>query len=107
MKLRDYQQSAIDEIRAALKKYRWVLFQLNTGGGKSLIFSTITKLSQEKGTRVLILSNRTEILKQNGGTLERVGLDVDFITPKSKRIPTKHVVVGMAQTLRRRTQDRE
>lgn len=107
MKLRDYQQSAIDEIRAALKKYRWVLFQLNTGGGKSLIFSTITKLSQEKGTRVLILSNRTEILKQNGGTLERVGLDVDFITPKSKRIPTKRVVVGMAQTLRRRIQDAE
>lgn len=104
LKLRDYQKKAVDEIRTALTQYRRVLFQLNTGGGKSCVFSYIASCSQKLGRRVLILSNRTEILKQNGGTLERTGLDVDYISPKHRDIPHKNVVVAMSQTLRRRLQ---
>lgn len=100
--LRDYQQEAVDEIRTALKQYRRVLFQLNTGGGKTIIFSYIALCSQKYSRKVLILSNRTEILRQNGGTLSRIGLDVDYISPKHREIPQKNVVVGMSQTLRRR-----
>lgn len=105
--LRDYQQEAVDEIRTALKQYRRVLFQLNTGGGKTIIFSYIALCSQKYSRKVLILSNRTEILRQNGGTLSRIGLDVDYISPKHREIPQKNVVVGMSQTLRRRLQSKE
>ena len=105
--LRDYQQEAVDEIRTALKQYRRVLFQLNTGGGKTIIFSYIALCSQKYSRKVLILSNRTEILRQNGGTLSRIGLDVDYISPKHREIPQKNVVVGMSQTLRRRLQSEE
>ena len=102
IQLRDYQQQAVDEIREALVRYRRVLFQLNTGGGKSLIFSYIATCSQKIGKKVLVLSNRTEILKQNGGTLSRLGIDVDYISPSHKDVPNKNVSVAMSQTLRRR-----
>lgn len=102
IQLRDYQETSIDEIRTALAKYRRVLFQLSTGGGKSLIFSTIAILAQKKGRRVLILSPRTEILSQNGGSIERLGGNVDYISPRHRNIPEGNLVCAMAQTLQRR-----
>lgn len=102
IKLRDYQLSAVEEIRAALAKYRRVLFQAQTAFGKTITFSYIAHCSQRYGRKVLILSNRTEILIQNGGSLQKAGLDVDYVSPKTRAIPTRNVVVGMSQTLRRR-----
>lgn len=102
IELRDYQRVSVDEIRMALVKYRWVLFQAQTGFGKTITFSFIALSSQRYNRNVLILSNRTEILKQNGGALQKVGLDVDYISPENRSIPTKRVAVGMSQTLRRR-----
>lgn len=107
IQLRDYQQEAVDEIREVLGAFRWVLFQAQTAFGKTITFSYITLCSQKYNRKVLILSNRTEILTQNGGSLVRAGLDVDYISPKNKELPTKNVVVGMAQTLRRRLQSDE
>lgn len=107
MQLRDYQREAVDEIRAALAKYRRVLFQAQTAFGKTVTFSYIALCSQRYERRVLILSDRTEILNQNGGSLQRAGLDVDYISPKTKSVPTKNVAVGMSQTLRRRMAKKE
>lgn len=105
--LRPYQQKAVDEIREALVKYRRVLFQLPTGGGKSLCMSYIAFNSQKYGHRVLLLSHRSEILLQNGGALAEAGLDVEYINPKSKQVPSGSICVGMAQTLRRRVEKEE
>lgn len=105
--LRPYQQAAVDEIRTALAKYRRVLFQLGTGGGKTICFSYIAKESGKYGRRVLILTNRVEILKQNGGALQRLGLDVDYVDAVNRRIPTGRIAVGMSQTLKRRVKSEE
>lgn len=105
--LRPYQQQAVDEIRDALGKYKRVLFQLPTGGGKTLCFSYMTLLSQRLNRRVLILSSRTEILLQNGGSLMRAGLFVQYINPQRKTIPTAKVCIGMSQTIRRRIEKEE
>ena len=107
IKLRDYQLESVDEIREALAKYRSVLFQLVTGGGKTITFSYIASCSSKLGRKVLVMSNRTEILNQNGGALEKAGLDVDYISPKTRNIPTKNVAVCMSQTLRRRLEKEE
>lgn len=107
IKLRPYQQISVDEIRQALTLYRHVLFQLGTGGGKTIIFSYIAKESQKRNRKVLIISNRTEILSQNGGALERMGLKVSYIDPKNKGIPATNVAIGMAQTLQRRVKTAE
>lgn len=100
--LRPYQQTAIEESRIALKDYRRVLLQSPTGSGKTVMFSFITKNAVNKGRRVLIISSRTELLRQNGGALERMGLNVEYIDPRTRKIPTSAVVCAMAQTLKRR-----
>ena len=102
IKLRDYQEESISEIRTALSMYRSTLFQLTTGGGKTVIFSSIAKSSQKYGRKVLIISNRTEIMHQNGGALSMIGLSVEYISPKNREIPSGNVAVGMSQTIRRR-----
>lgn len=107
IQLREYQSQSVAEIRSALKDYRRVLFQLPTGGGKTVVFSYIAVSSQKYNRKVLIVSSRTEILKQNGGSLERMGLDVQYIDPKSRKIPTQNVCCGMAQTLKRRVEKQE
>lgn len=107
IQLRDYQQEAVDEIRTALAKYRRVLFQLPTGGGKTCCFSYMAYSSQKYKRKVLIMSDRSEILIQNGGSLERMGLEVQYVNPKNKDIPTSNCVCSMSQTLRRRLEKEE
>lgn len=107
MQLRPYQEESIDEIRTAFKRYKRVLFQLATGGGKSLIFSTIASMSGKRGKRVLILSSRTEILLQNGSTLSSIGLKCDYISPRNRELPKNSMCLGMAQTIKRRVEKPE
>ena len=102
--LRPYQETSVNEIRTALAKYCRVLFQLPTAGGKTIIFSYIAQTSAKYNRKVLILSSRTEILQQNGGALERMGIDVAYINPKARKVPEARVCCGMAQTLRRRVE---
>lgn len=107
IQLRPYQQTAVNEIREALTRYRRVLFQLGTGGGKTICFSYIVSQSQKYNRKVLIVSNRSEILTQNGGSLERMGLNVEYINPRNKNVPQGNIAVGMAQTLQRRVHKEE
>ena len=102
IELRPYQAEAVDEIRTALAKYRRVLFQAQTAFGKTITFSYIAFCSQKYSRKVLILSDRTEILKQNGGALERLGIDIDYVSPRFRNIPSKNISCGMAQTIQRR-----
>lgn len=83
------------------------MFQLPTGGGKSLCFSYIALQSGKYNRKVLILSNRVEILKQNGGALSSLGLDVEYIDRYHRNIPNKRIAVGMSQTLRNRIEQTE
>lgn len=107
IKLRDYQETAVNEIRTALSKYRRVLFQLPTGGGKSCCFAYMAQASQKYNRKVLVMSDRSEILVQNGGTIERMGLQVQYVNPKNKDIPTSNCVCSMSQTMKRRLQKQE
>lgn len=102
MELRGYQETAVGEIRTALVKYRRVLFQAPCAFGKTICFSYIAASSQKYNRKVLILSSRCEILTQNGGALVGFGMDIDYISPKHKKLPTKNIVVAMAQTMKRR-----
>ena len=54
IKLREYQQTAIEEIRVALAKYRRVLFQAQTAFGKTITFSYIALASQKFNRKVHI-----------------------------------------------------
>jgi superfamily II DNA or RNA helicase len=100
--LRPYQEEAVSEIRTALAKYRRIVFCAGTGSGKTVIFSYIASTSQRFNRKVLILSDRTEILTQNGGSIERMGCEVGYVNPKNRNVPKTNITCSMTQTLRRR-----
>ena len=100
--LRPYQQRFIGDISEAMRSYKHCLCQLGTGGGKTVCFSYIAQKTAEKGNNILILSNRTELLTQAGSSLDNIGVNAEYISPKHRKVPTTNVVVAMAQTLRMR-----
>lgn len=100
MLLRPYQEDAIAQLRAAYGEgKRAPLYQLPTGGGKSLIFGTIAAGAAERGTRVLILVHRRELLLQGSRTLRECGVPHGLVMqglPNSKaqvRIASKDTLV--------------
>lgn len=66
MQLRPYQESAVNEIRAAFKDSKRVVLCLPTGAGKTVVFSEIVRRVLEKGRRVAIVTHRRELLSQAG-----------------------------------------
>ena len=81
--LRDYQAKAVEDIEKASR----ALYVLPTGGGKTVIATSIIERAVERGERVLMLTHRREILRQTSlkiafdHGLIQAGLNVDFEYP--------------------------
>lgn len=101
--LRPYQQQGVDEIRAQFRAgARNVLYQLPTGGGKTITFSYITHHAAKRGNRVLILVHRQELLRQSSDQLNEIGVPHGMIAPGYAPDPLAPVQVASVQTLARR-----
>ena len=70
MKLRDYQQQAVNDINQFFETHNKLCFQLATGGGKTFIFSYLA--TNFKGN-VLILVNRSELVEQTIESIKALG----------------------------------
>lgn len=103
MILRPYQTSNIADLRKmfASGKKR-VIYQLPTGGGKTAVFSEITRLAASIGNRVLIITDRQELHQQGGDALARLGVRHEEVTAKTKYLPSAPVCVAMVETIKRR-----
>lgn len=103
IQLRQYQQIAVDKIRKFFTKGKHSILQAPTGSGKTVIFSYITQNAAVKGKKVLILTNRTELLTQTGGSLEKFGVKPYLIRAGTKYLNfDSSVFVAMCQTFRNR-----
>jgi superfamily II DNA or RNA helicase len=102
MNLRPYQAQAVDDIRAAFKFHRRVLYQLPTGGGKTVIFCHITREAVRKGKSVLILVHRQELLRQTTSKLSQWGVPWETIEAGKPTLNEWPVSVAMVQTAARR-----
>ena len=99
MQLRDYQNSAISNVRKSFQaKYRSVLLTLPTGAGKTVIFSEITRLAGLKGASVLILVHRKELIDQAGDKLTKANVKYGIIAAGRKESKS-NVQVASVQTL--------
>lgn len=100
--LRPYQQSGVDQLRARFRAGdKNVLYQLPTGGGKTVVFSYITEGAAKKGNRVLILVHRQELIRQTSASLSEIGVAHGIIAPGFT--PSwDNVQVASVQTLVRR-----
>lgn len=111
-KLYDYQIDSINNIFDRLKKFPNnfnLLFQLPTGGGKTVIFSEIAKrYILESRKKVLILTHRIELCGQTSRMLEEVGVPTKVINSKVKELDDQSdfmSFVAMVETLNNRLND--
>lgn len=112
-KLYDFQHTAIEQIFERLQKYPEkysLLYQLPTGGGKTVIFSKIAKrYIKETGKKVLILTHRIELCAQTSNMLSEFGVQNKIINSKIKELDEASseykCFVAMVETLNNRLND--
>ena len=101
VELRQYQLNGTEMIRASLRLHRRVLFVLPTGGGKTVVFSWIAQKAQVKGSKVVIVAHRKEIVRQISRALDRIEVPHALILPGTSPSESQ-IQVAMVQTLARR-----
>lgn len=112
--LYDYQQHDIDAIfekfEGKPENYH-LLYQLPTGGGKTVIFSEIARRYLEKYNRkVLVLTHRIELSKQTSKMLTGFGVKNTIIDSNVKDLPYNNefdCYVAMVETLNNRLKDKK
>jgi superfamily II DNA or RNA helicase len=109
-----YQEEYIKRIFDHLhenEKRENIVFQLPTGGGKTVIFSEISrKYIEEHQKKILILTHRIELLKQTANALEEAGIHCKLITSEVEEIPDQEeylCFLAMVETLNNRLKDDE
>jgi len=103
MKLRDYQEKYITELRNSfVKGNKKVVLCAPTGAGKTIMFSYMTKNSYTKGNKVLILTDRKELFSQSDSVLTKLGMNPQLIKPSENVDFNESLFVGMIQTIMRR-----
>lgn len=106
VKLFPYQQTSVDEILNKFfeEKYKRVLYQLSTGGGKTFIFSFLIKeFIKRTGKKVVVLCHKEELVGQTATSLSSIGVTSESVTSDVKKL--KHdsqVYIAMIETADRR-----
>lgn len=111
-KLYDYQHGAIDRIFDRITEnptsYN-LLYQLPTGGGKTVIFSEIARrYIQKSHHKVLILTHRIELSKQTSKMLTEFEVDNKIIDSSVKEVVNEDkysCFVAMVETLNNRIKE--
>jgi len=100
-KLRPYQEKTIESLRLKMSQgLKRLIMLCGTGGGKTVMFCYMISKALEKQRKCLILTHRTELLTQAGGTLENFGLKPMVINPKIKTLPKNSMLyVAMTKTI--------
>jgi DNA repair protein RadD len=102
MQLRQYQDKAISDIRHAFRRSRRVFLEMPTGAGKTIVFTEISRLSEQSGNNVWILVPRRELLEQASGKLSSAGVKHGIIAPGYEESTLFNVHVVSKDTLLRR-----
>ena len=114
--LRDYQSKGVDDVaRLSSKGVRRIIFQLATGGGKTVVFSALAqRFISRIDKKVFICVHRHELLEQTVNALKKVaGINAGLLIAEYKTICQKvgdlyipfnnaQVVVCMIETLNNR-----
>jgi len=100
LELYDYQERAIDDIRREFRNgKRKIIYQLPTGGGKTIVMGFMAKSAAERGRRTWFVVHRKELLDQAMDKLK--SLDVPYGQIKSGcKIVDAPVKVVMVQSVK-------
>ncbi len=107
-----YQKNAIEAILGKIDElpdYYNLLYQLPTGGGKTVIFSEIARRFIEKTKKkVIILTHRVELYKQTSAMLTEFNVPNKVINSQVKELPDQNdymCFVAMVETLNNRLKE--
>ena len=110
--LYSYQKKGMDKIFDSLERStdnHNLLYQLPTGGGKTVIFSEIARrYIEENNKKVLILTHRIELCAQTSNMLNGFGVNNKIINSQVKELDDQKdfmCFVAMVETLNNRLQD--
>ena len=110
--LYNYQREDLKKIFSHINKFPEgtnILYQLPTGGGKTVIFSEITRrFIQETGKKVMVLTHRIELSKQTSKMLHGFGVSNKIINSEVKELYDQEeymCFVAMVETLNNRLQE--
>jgi len=80
--LRDYQKRDIRRLRAAITAgHGRILYQLPTGGGKTVLMAWMAARAAERGKPTMFIVHRQELLLQASRTFDAMGIDHGLIAP--------------------------
>lgn len=104
IKLREYQNEAIAQLRSGFRGHKRQVLCLPTGAGKTVVFSEMVRMAAEKGTVTLVLTDRVELFEQTIKSMIRANVTLQRLEAKgNRRFDTRAVVtVGMVETVKRR-----
>ena len=111
--LYDYQLEDLNKIFTCLEESPSninLLYQLPTGGGKTVIFSEIAKrYIAQTGKKVVVLTHRIELSQQTSRMLNGFGVHNKVINSEVKELPDEdqyQCFVAMVETLNNRLQEK-
>ncbi len=111
VELRPYQQDLLRQVQDALDAKTRVMMQLPTGGGKTIIAGALLSDWLTGGRKVVWLTHRKELATQTCGMLTDAHIsamtDVNWTPGTDAPAMSQGVVILMAQTVGRRTANRE
>ena len=92
IKLREYQQTLINNIRTSAQNgHRSIVSVLGCGGGKSVIQAEISRSATAKRNRVLFLVHRQELCQQISNTFSAQGVDMALCSVSMVQTVSRHL----------------
>ena len=86
IRLRPYQDGAIEHLRGKLRAgRRRIVLVSPTGSGKTVIASAVVRSAIAKGSRVVVIAHRKELIDQTHEKLSRFGVDAGVIMADNAR----------------------
>jgi DNA repair protein RadD len=108
VQLRPYQQNALDRIRDAFRaKKTNIMVCSPTGSGKGVMLSSVINSAAAKGTKVLFLVHRTEILFQVSDYMDHYEIKHGIIKAGEIYDPRHNVDLASVQTMSRRIKHKD
>lgn len=100
IQLRPYQNDAITNLKRLITNgERKIILRSPTGSGKTIIAAQIIRGASKKGSRVLFLAHRQELITQCSEKLSDINVEHGIIKAGIKPDPLQMVQVGSVQTV--------
>ena len=98
---RDYQTTAVDQLRAAIRAHGSAVYVLATGAGKTVVAALIAQSTTGRGGQIMLVVHRRELVRQARDTLHEAvpGLDIGVEAPGWPSMPWAPLQVCMIQSM--------